>query len=200
MLSYLGGRTFFIKIVLNTPSVKRLISIVVLVIFLLNVLGYYGVLIGLRINSGAQLTQRLDSDMYDLGQTVTFAVPISMPYSVDMPDYERVDGEFERDGEIYRLVKQKLVKDVLYIVCIKDSKSTAINNALEEYVQSFAGQHKDGSQKIVAPNLIKDYVNTEVVLYPAVAGLETEVVRTSPPQHFFDSYIPSVIQPPDNRA
>jgi len=123
--------------------VKRLFAIVVLNIFLLNVLGYYGVLLGLKTRSGHELTQRLDSDMYDLGATVTFQVPITLPYGTDSRGYERVDGEFEKDGVVYRMVKQRYYKDVLYIVCIKDEKSTRINTALEDFVQSFAGQDDD---------------------------------------------------------
>src|ERR1041385_6528742 len=92
-------------------SVKRLFAIVILNIFLLNVLGYYGVLLGLKADSGAEVASRLDSDMYDLGGTVTFKVPLAVPYAMDSEGYERVSGEFKKDGEIYRLVKQRLYQD-----------------------------------------------------------------------------------------
>ncbi|HZY80837.1 MAG TPA: hypothetical protein VFE50_15040 [Cyclobacteriaceae bacterium] len=177
---------------------KRLFAIVILNIFLLNVLGYYGVLLGLKTHSGDELSQRLDSDMYDLGATVTFQVPLTMPYATDSHGYERVDGEFEKDGAVYRMVKQRYYQDVLYIVCIKDEKTTHINNALEDFVQSFAGQDDDNSQQHTsAPSLIKDYVDYYVTLTPSVNGWEKEVTNNSVARNLIDSYFASIIHPPD---
>ncbi len=175
---------------------KRLFALVILNIFLLNVLGYYGVLLGLKTASGHDLTERLNSDKYDLGATVTFKVPLAVPYGTDSKSYERVDGEFEKDGEIYRLVKQRFFQDTLYIVCIKDEKTTRINNALEDFVQSFAG-HEDDSQQSAAPGMIKDYVNTVITLTTAVTGWEKDVIQVSATEYFFDSYFASIVHPPD---
>lgn len=175
---------------------KRLFAIIVLNIFLLNVLGYYGVLLGLKHASGTDLAERLNSDMYDLGGTVTFKVPLAIPYGTDSQNYERVDGEFEKDGEIYRLVKRRMVQDTLYIVCVKDEKTSRINSALEDFVQSFAGQEDDSQQNAPVQGFIKDYVNTEINLL-SVAGWEKEVVAASVPRYFFDSYLASIIHPPD---
>ncbi|HMJ71227.1 MAG TPA: hypothetical protein VK508_20165 [Cyclobacteriaceae bacterium] len=175
---------------------KRLFTLFILHIFLLNVLGYYGVLLGLKTASGKDLTERLNSDMYDLGATVTFKVPLAVPYGTDSKSYERVDGEFEKDGEIYRLVKQRLYQDTLYIVCMKDEKTTKINNVLEDFVQSFAGQ-EDDSQQTTAPGMIKDYVNTQIALTSSVSGWEEDVVMVPSAKIFFDTYFTSIVHPPD---
>ena len=197
MSSDFDDRTFFSTYAYNNPRVKRLFAIVILNIFLLNVLGYYGVLLGLKSNSGDELAAKLDSDMYDLGATVTFKVPFTVPYGVDSKSYERVDGQFEKDGEIYRLVKQRLYQDTLYIVCIKDESTTRINTALEDFVQAFAGQDDDSQQNLATPGFIKDYVNTEVSLGHFMNGWEIEVAKVSAPHYFFDSYYASIVHPPD---
>jgi hypothetical protein len=178
--------------------VKRLFVFFILNIFLLNVLGYYGILLGLKTDSGAEVASRLDSDMYDLGGTVTFKVPLAVPYTMDSEGYERVSGEFEKDGEIYRLVKQRLYQDTLYIVCVKDEATSKINKTLEDFVQSFAGQEDDSQQTVVAPGFIKDYVNTEISLASSGKGWETEVANASAPRYFSDSYCASIVHPPDN--
>ena len=176
---------------------KRLVAIVILNVFLLNVLGYYGVLVSLKKSAAQNLTEKLDSDMYDLGSTVTFKVALTVPYAVDSETYERVNGEFEKDGIVYRMVKQRLYHDTLYIVCIKDDMASKINRALAEFVQSFAGQADDGQQTAASPGLIKDYVNTTIALTPFIGGWEIEVARTSAPQYFFDSYFASIVHPPN---
>lgn len=175
---------------------KRLFAIVVLVVFLLNVLGYYGVLLGMKAVAGDDLTERLNSDMYDLGASITFKVPLAVPYGVDSKAYENVSGEFQKDGQTYRLVKQRMYQDTLYIVCMKDEKTSKINSALEDFVQSFAG-HDDDEQKTVVPSLIKDYVDTHISLTTVVTGWEKEVIKVSVPRNFIDSYFASIVHPPD---
>jgi len=177
--------------------VKRLIAIVILNVFLLNTLGYYGVLVALRANASKEMSERLNSDMYDLGATITFKIPFTVPYGIDSEYYEKVNGQFEKDGVVYRMVKQRLYHDTLYIVCIKDDLAGKINSALSDFVQSFAGQSDDGQQKIASPGLIKDYVNTTIAITRDIFGWEAEVVRASAPRYFFDSYFASIVHPPD---
>lgn len=177
------------------PNVKRLFAIVILNIFLLNVLGYYGVLLGLKVNAGKDLSAKLDSNMYDLDSTITFEIPFALPYGTDSKDYERFDGQFDKDGQVYRIVKQRIYQDVLYIVCIKDVASSEINSALTSIAQGFAGQD-DGDQNAAPNGLIKDFVNTELSLSNAISGWQSEVVKTSLPAYFFDSYSASIVHPP----
>jgi hypothetical protein len=176
--------------------VKRLLTIVVLHVFLLNVLGYYGILLGLRAHAGEELSEMLNSDMYDLGGSVTFKIPLTVPYGVNSEFYERVSGEFEKDGVTYRMVKQRLYHDILYIVCVKDDLSSKINQALADLAQSFAGQGDD-DQKTAAPGFIKDYITSITSLASSQPGWQLEVVKTSVPRYFFDSYFSSIVHPPD---
>lgn len=178
---------------------KRLFAIVILNIFLLNVLGYYGVLLGLKVNAGYELSQVLDSEMYDLGATVTFKIPLTVPYGTDSKNYERVDGQFEKDGIVYRMVKQRFYQDVLYIVCIKDDQASKINSALTDIAQGFAGQD-DGEGKVVAPGFIKDFITSITSVVSSESGWQSEVAKASTPHHFFDSYFASIIHPPSSVA
>ncbi len=182
---------------IHSRSVKRLFAIVILNIFLLNVLGYYAVLLGLKISSSKELSSRLDSDMYDLGAKVTFKIPLSVPYGTDSENYQPASGQFEKDGEVYRIVKQRYHKDVLYIECIKDEGTSRINNALNDFVQSFAGQEDDSQQSTVAPGFIKDYMNIEIAVVSGNGGWVKEMSLASASRFFFDSYCASIIHPPD---
>lgn len=179
---------------------KRLIAIVVLHVFLLNVMGYYGVLLGLKVQAGEQLSEMLDSDMYDLGGSVTFKIPLTVPYGVNSENYQPVSGQFEKDGVVYRMVKQRFHDDTLYIVCIKDEASSELNNALTEIAQSFAGQSDDGAQKTAPQGLIKDFMCMMVNLSSLGTGWQAEVIMASAPRYFFDSYFSSIIHPPDSRV
>ncbi len=141
---------------------KKIVALFLLFLFLLNVLGYYGVFVGLQVKTTQQMRQNFDDGNYD-HQEITFKVPLTVPYSTDSKEYVRVDGEFEHNGDVYRLVKQRLQSDTLYIVCVKDHTSKDINQALEDYVKTFSDKpvSAKGNSKNIQ-NFIKDYITQSI--------------------------------------
>jgi hypothetical protein len=151
-----------------------------LFLFLLNVLGYYGVLVGLKIKNTQNLSAQFDEDDYAREHEVTIKVPITVPYQSDTREYVRVDGEFEHEGDVYKMVKQRLQRDTLYIVCVKDNTSKKINQALKDYVKTYTDKpSSEKSQTNVLQNLIKDYITTSTVLQSTNAGWNYELPEGS---------------------
>lgn len=141
--------------------VKRVFAIFLLVVFLLNVLGYYGVLTGMKIKHIQNLLAQFDDDDYARDHEIIVKVPLILPYATDSQDYTRANGEFEHQGEIYRIVKQKLQSDTLYVVWIKDFTPKALKQTLANYVKSFTDKpSNENSQTNVLQNLIKDFMAT----------------------------------------
>lgn len=144
---------------------KRLTSILFLSLFLLNILGYYGFLIGLKVINGEEFRTRLDHDDYLIEQTITLKIPLALPYSSGQEEFNRVDGEFQFDGKFYRLVKQKHLHDTLHVVCIKDNRSMEIHQALTDYVKSFTDAPADNPLPgVKVPGFIKDYISCSIQL------------------------------------
>ena len=138
---------------------KRLLSSLVLILFLFNILGYGGLLFGLKNIANEKLTQRLDVNRHSMGGSMT----IKMPYSGYMePDY-MVNTEIKRDGDIFRVINQRQYADTLYLVCIKDEVSTKISDTIYDFVQSFAG-NDDDTQNVVKTAVVKDYITTLISL------------------------------------
>jgi hypothetical protein len=93
--------------------VKKLLSIVLIAILVLNTLGYYGIFLGMHYRNDRIMTKALDSDNYDQAEAITINVAVSIPYMPDQSDFQRVEGKFEHQGELYRMVKQRYAKDTL---------------------------------------------------------------------------------------
>ena len=157
-----------------------------LVLFLLNAVGFYGIFVGLQFKYAQEANEKLDDDQYPDEAALTFKVPLSVPYSVDQPNFERVTGEFEHQGEVYRLVKQKLYHDTLYIVCVKDANSKQINQALSAYVKTFADQplNPNPTSKLIQ-SLIKDYLLAGTIIESQSIGWENQVVHVGYHANYF---------------
>jgi len=152
---------------------RKLLSIVLSLLLLMNVLGYYGVFMGLHYKNSQDLMQRFDANDYGEQETVTLKVPLALPYAADETQFERVDGELEHQGEFYRLVKQRLYQDTLYMVCYKDSQSKRIKQALADYVKTFTDKPADAkSSGKTLQTFIKDYISSTVAIETLTDGWE----------------------------
>jgi hypothetical protein len=178
--------------------VKRILSIALVAILLLNALGYYGVFMGLHHKNDVAMKQSLDSESYDLSNTITIRIHVSIPYMTDQTDFERVDGKIEHDGTLYRKVKQRYADDTLTVVCIRDTQYRQINQALADYVKTFtdkAPDSKPGSKTTL--NFLKDYLPTQLSIRSFSAGWSSSLSLSSACKTFVPTFTTSIIHPPE---
>lgn len=177
---------------------KRVVTVLLLAIFLLNVVGYYGILVGLQLSFQRDLQAQFDEDQVSASNEIVFNIPLALPYATDAKDFQRVDGEFEYQGEVYRLVKQKLASDTLTIVCIRDVKAKGINQALEDYVKTFSDKPSNAKGALkTLENFSKDFVSQHIAVSTAVAGWNMFVEHTTALHaHYQFQFIDSLTKPP----
>lgn len=179
-------------------SVKRLIASLMLVLFLLNVLGYYGILQGFKANSMVAWESAIHEGEEATGAMVTFKIPLSVPYGVDSREYRSAEGQFEFGGEIYQITKQKLFKDTLYIVGVKDETSSMWGRAIADYVMTFSDTQDDASDSQTTKiNLIKDFISFSISLTGDNGGWHVLIEPSSRVAHFASTYCASFVHPPE---
>ncbi|HEY9045847.1 MAG TPA: hypothetical protein VIN08_08125 [Ohtaekwangia sp.] len=137
---------------------KRFIAISFLLVFLFNVIGYYGLFWLTREHLRANMQQQLDAGNYAEHEAVTLKIPLSLPYPLQHENqYERINGGFEHAGAFYKLVKQKLVNDTLYIVCIPDHQERKLHTAITDFVKSMNDLPATSKTLKGLGSLIKDF-------------------------------------------
>jgi hypothetical protein len=139
-------------------NLKRSVAVFFLLIFLFNVGGYHFLFWALKSNAKADLLHRLDADVYSSEDVVILTLPLSLPYPIHDPGYERADGEVEFGGEFYHMVKQKVENDTIFMVCIRDVEQKRIQKTINEYI-NFAGNLPADAKKAIdhLGKLFKDY-------------------------------------------
>jgi hypothetical protein len=168
-----------------------------LALFLMNMLGLYGVFLGVQFKYGQEVAQNLDDNRYAGADEMTFKVPLTLPYYADSREYERVRGEFEVAGEVYQLVKQKLLRDTLYIVCVKDHGSKKIKQALADYVKTFTDKptnSKSGAK--LAPQFSKDFLTNCISVVSGTSGWARELTFQNQVPNFLENDSPIFSPPP----
>lgn len=160
-------------------------------------MGFYILFMGMRYKAKSEMVKRLDADQYAHEETITLKVPFSIPYNTDDDDYKRVDGEIEHRGEFYRLVKQKLVQDTLFIVCIKDFKTKHIKQALADYVKALTDKPLDGkTQGKTQITFIKDFLPSSFSLSSGSVGWNHSVTGNYSSHSAFDNRAIAIFGPP----
>jgi hypothetical protein len=178
--------------------VKKIVSILLIFLLLFNALGFYGLFIGLRYKSKLDLVQRLDKQQYSEDETITLKIPIAIPYQMGT-EYERIDGEIEHHGEFYRMVKQKLESDTLYVVCIKDHESKRIKQALTDYVKTFTDEPVDAKHNGKNfTSFIKDFLPTSIQITEVSFGWNHTVDVNTSFKFFYDRSIVIFSPPPQS--
>jgi hypothetical protein len=157
--------------------VKRLVSILLLIVFLFNVGGYYLVYLGLHHRTNLLLTEKIDAQLYNEDETIELKIPVTLPYPIQQNGFERVDGKFEHQGNFYKLIKQKLENDTIYIVCIKDVKAKQLARTFKDYVAKTSDLPANGKGAVnLLGKFLKDFENLDANLFSEGKGWERIVV------------------------
>jgi len=178
---------------------KKAFSITLLALFLFQFVGYYFVYIGLRYRAQSEMLVRLDAGNYSKEETVTLKIPFTLPYWMDSREYERVNGEFQYQGEFYQLVEQKLEKDTLYVICIRDVREKKLHEVMTDYVK-LTNDLPTSSQKTLKllSSLMKDYVKSVPAEISSSHGWFREFTFAEPSFHLLTLASPVYSPPPES--
>ncbi len=134
---------------------KKIASILFLLILVFNFCGYKWALSYLEQKATIRLEQKLDAGKYDIHQLVEVKIPLNLPYYTDWSEYQTYYGEAELNGESYQYVKRKVVGDTLYLLCIPHTEKNDIQLAKADYFKVVNNLQHDGQQKGNQPSSIK---------------------------------------------
>lgn len=134
---------------------KKIASILFLLILIFNFWGYRWVISSLEKNATIRLEQKIDAGNYDESQLVEVKIPLNLPYYTDWGDYQSYYGEAQINGENYQYVKRKVVGDTLYLLCLPHTEKDNLQLAKTDFFKTVNNIQHDGSQKGNQPAVVK---------------------------------------------
>ncbi len=70
-----------------------------------------------------------------------------MPYQTMQSDWERVDGEMNVNGKIYKYVKRRIVDGEMLLMCLPDHNKMRIQSAKNDFFKSTSDIAQDNTSK-----------------------------------------------------
>ena len=140
--------------------------------------------------------RRIEREAYKPEETVTFKLPFIQPYGPVEGQFEAASGSLEYGGEFYRLVKQKLQADTLYVVAIKDVGEKMISGFMSDFVKESSDISGGKTFKLLS-EFAKDYVASATVIIISQSGWSYELAPTFAVTHLSSVRVIVETPPPD---
>ena len=114
--------------------------------------------------SDKNLEALLDKEQYNEAELVTIKMPLSLPYQRDTKDFERVSGEVNFNGKIYKYVKRKIENGEFVLLCLPNKNKMQIENQKQDFfkntndiAQNNTSKKSDNSKSISFNKISSDY-------------------------------------------
>lgn len=107
--------------------------------------------------SDLNLQMKLDDELYNEDELVAFKLPLIIPYNNSSKEFERVDGEVNVKGVIYKYVKRRIYQDTLEVLCIVNKNKMQLQSAKDKFFQlCYDLKHSSSAKKNSIPSVVKN--------------------------------------------
>ena len=177
---------------------KKLTAILLLALFAFNTVGFRLFVDYILDKADEKFEAKLDKGSYNKSDLITVKIPLNLPYQTNWKDFERVNGEINVNGTVYKYVQRKVYNDTLILQCIPHAEKTVLQQKASDYmgkVNDLPGN--DNNKKAEAfKQLFSDYdVNTSTpYFYSFEKQAPFNISRDARELH---QYLPVDGQPPE---
>ena len=176
----------------------KLAAIILLLLLSFNFVGYRLWFHLLQKGAETALVARLDAQQYNEADLLTLKVPLKLPYQTIATDFERIDGEINIDGTIYKYVKRKVEDGHLVLLCLPHTEKMQLEKAKHtafKLTSDASPGKSDATKSMVLKNILSDYdrMGTPWTLPPLIT---TRQYGRPLQEKLFYSFLPTADRPP----
>lgn len=146
---------------------KKVIPILLLFCFGLYHFGYYILYFSYQYRIEHAWQANIFDENPDFSQNEKFMeIPFSMPYASDQEDFQPTNTSFEKNGEYFRVVKQRYANDTLQIIYVSDAAKNKLDKSVKRWISSLVNAEiPDGHGNQILTKLFpKDYAQSQLYI------------------------------------
>ena len=146
---------------------KKITSIILLILFLHNMLGYYFMMALKELDVKNELSNSIKGGNISDSEMRVFKVPLSFYHQPDRKGFEDVRGELQHEGKFFEMVKQRLENDTLYVYCVDNKEKKKVVADLSEHTKANLTDFKNHTNKKQKTSIsfIKEYLTLQTVSF-----------------------------------
>jgi len=175
---------------------RGVVSIFLLTLLLFNCIGYYGLYVVVKKQISRTFREELDADEYAGGDAMIVKVPVRLPYQANFNAYERLDGEFERDGEFYRIAKYRIVHDTLLVVLVKSKREADLHGSVVDFALASSDSPVAKSALKLISGFLKEFIPHKSNVQTGSLGWYLALSPTRIDAPLISLFLPLVSPPP----
>lgn len=162
---------------------KKSGAVLFIIIFLFNILGYYGLYLVVLNNLSKEFSRKVSADEYSGSDAQIVKIPVTLPYQPNFDGYQKAQGTFESNGEFYRISKYAIVNDTLLVVLVKDQKEGDLFKSVAEFVKANSNEASAKSPSKMFKNALSDFILMQNQIQSGSQGWCSES------KNYIDSYL-----------
>lgn len=109
---------------------KKVLSTLLLLVFLFNWFGYRVVISAIENNVNDDQAVQAASNNYDQGKLISVKIPLEyLPYANNNRNFINTNGQVEMNGVQYNYIKWRLLDDTLEFLCVPNMAATKLQKA-----------------------------------------------------------------------
>jgi len=139
---------------------KREISILLLCCFTTYHFGYYIFYYSYKFKIESDwASQIFNSELAFDGERL-MKIPLSLPYRSDQRDFQEASYNFEKNGVVYRVVKQRYSMDTLQLVYVPDEPLRKLELSVTGWIAYVTDNlpQKNDNNRLLLTNILKDFL------------------------------------------
>lgn len=115
---------------------RRFVAIVLLFVFLLYHIGYYGFYLITSYQLDNHWHVKTYQDKLEEEVLLHAAIPLAVPYQSNQTEYVPASGKVEVDGNFYRLVRQRYANDTLHVIYVPDILQKELQQSVDKWLST----------------------------------------------------------------
>lgn len=151
---------------------KNAAAIALLFCFVLFHFGYYAVYLSANVSLERNWMDQLYGEQQLQLEEQLLEIPLKAPYMANQDEFQVANTRFEKDGQYFRVIKQRYQNDTLQVVYVPDTDRKVLDVTIKKWISALAEDQlpQDQETSNLGMQFAKDYLGTGLLSFEGISS------------------------------